>query len=68
MPTREEYHHNTPEQIEDYLASAAEVVGRIELPDDLRGIAFNKAVDLFAAKQIILAQPAAVPGLIGPPH
>lgn len=68
MPTREEYHHNTPEQIEGYLRMAVQAVEAVGVPDDLRETAYAKAVDLFAAKQIILQQPAAIAGLVGPPH
>lgn len=58
MSTRKtgEIPHNSPEQIEDYLRSALELVERLEVPDDLRVAAFTKAVDLFASKQLLLEQ------------
>jgi hypothetical protein len=55
--------HNTPEQVHHYLEQALAIVDSLELTDDLRVPAFNKAVDLVAGKQITLEQiaPNAIP-------
>jgi len=55
--------HNTPEQVHHYLEQALAIVNALELTDDLRVAAFNKAVDLVAGKQITLEQiaPNAIP-------
>jgi hypothetical protein len=51
-----EYPNNTHEQVERYIQDAALILAALELPDDLRGIAFAKAVDLLSGKQIVLEQ------------
>lgn len=57
---RREYPHHTPEQVRGYLIEALAILAELELTDDLRPLAFSKAVDLLAAKQILVeqAQPA----------
>lgn len=49
---RSELMHNSPEQVREYLAGALAVVAELEVPDDLRAVAFDKAVNLLASKQI----------------
>jgi hypothetical protein len=61
----EEHHHNTPEQIEGYLRIGLEVVERVNPPDELRGIAFTKAVDLASNKSLTAVPVAVVPDLAG---
>lgn len=61
-----EYAHNTDEQVREYLQAALAVVADLELTDDLRVPAFIKAVDLFAAKQIVYEQAPALAAL--PPY
>jgi len=53
---RIEHQHNTPEQVHHYLEQALAIVNSIELTDDLRVPAFNKAVELVAGKQIVFEQ------------
>lgn len=48
--------HNTPEQAHQYLEQALVIVNALELTDDLRVKAFEKAVDLVAGKQIVFEQ------------
>jgi hypothetical protein len=48
--------HNTPEQAHQYLEQALVIVDSLELTDDLRVKAFEKAVDLIAGKQIVFEQ------------
>jgi hypothetical protein len=61
---KREYPHNTPEQVRDYLLEALTIVAEIDPPDDLRGLAFSKAVDLVSAKQVIFEQMPAIPNLL----
>lgn len=65
-----ELHHNTPEQVTSYLRAALNCVDEAEIPEDLRGPAFVKAVDLIAAKQVMLdqadVQPVGVPAMAIP--
>lgn len=51
-----ERHHNTGEQIRDYLREALAVVDELDVPDDLRAVAFSKACDLAAAKAVAVEQ------------
>lgn len=57
---RIELPHNTPEQVREYLAAALAIVDELDPDDDLRGVAFAKAVDLLAAKQITIEQIAPI--------
>jgi hypothetical protein len=68
MPTLTEHHYNTAEQIEGYLRMALDVVEKVSPPDDLRQLAYGKAVDLFAAKTVVMPQVAQVPDLGGLRH
>jgi len=47
-----EAHHNTPEEVTAWLAGALDAVREAEIDDDLRAVAFGKAYDSLAAKQI----------------
>jgi hypothetical protein len=58
-----EHPHNSDEQVRDYLQAALALVANLEPPDDLRGVCFAKAVDLFAAKQIFYEQAAPLAAL-----
>lgn len=60
---RTEEHHNTPAQVVDYLRTALAIVMELDPPEDLRQIAFGKAVDLLSAKQVFFEQNAPVLGL-----
>ena len=53
---RVEYPHHTSEQVRGYLADALAIVTELDLDDDLRALAFAKAVELLAAKQIVMEQ------------
>jgi hypothetical protein len=53
----QEIHHNTPAQVEQYLATALALVHELAITDPaLRVVALTKAVDLLAAKQVIVEQ------------
>lgn len=54
-----EFPHNTPEQARGYLIEALAIVEELDVPDDLRSVAFVKAVDLVSAKSIQVEQVAA---------
>ena len=60
---RTEQHHNTREQVKQYIETAASIVAELELDGDLKVPAFEKAVDLCAGKQITFEQidPRAIP-------
>jgi hypothetical protein len=49
---RQEYPHNTPEQVREYLREGLKVIEELDPPEDLRESCFNAAVNLTAAKQI----------------
>ena len=49
---RTEHFHHTEEQIREAIAFGLAVVAELELDDELRPIAFAKAVELRVAKQI----------------
>lgn len=51
----DEYRHHTVAEVEGYFDEALRIVGELEVDDELRAIAFAKAVDLLAAKQIFYA-------------
>jgi hypothetical protein len=51
-----EYANNTPEQVREYLQGAADAVEAVDIPPDLIPVAFEKAIDLLAGKQIVLEQ------------
>lgn len=51
-----EIHHHTYEQVVSILHGAQAAVDEAEPPEDLRQIAFAKAIDLLAAKQIFYEQ------------
>jgi hypothetical protein len=51
-----EYPNNTPEQVRAYLQGAVDAVDAVDIPPDLVPIAFEKAVDMLAGKQIVLEQ------------
>jgi hypothetical protein len=58
VSSRQEFQHNTREQVVEYIATAREIVEELEIDPELRAPAFLKAVDLLSAKQINLAVPA----------
>lgn len=58
---KQEFHHNTPEQVLGYLAAALLVVDDLDPPADLREACFNHAVSLTAAKQIMVEQVHGLP-------
>jgi hypothetical protein len=51
-----EHQHNTPEQVEEYLAAALAAVEKLNPPEDLREAFFTSAVHLISNKQIIAEQ------------
>jgi hypothetical protein len=60
---RIEIQHHTPEQVREYMQAALVIVAELELDDELRPLAFTKAVDLLAAKnvQMLTPQPIGLP-------
>lgn len=58
---RTEEQHNTPEQVAKTIAAALKLVRTLEIPPALEVVAFTKAVDLLASKQIFFEQPQALP-------
>ena len=61
-----EHYHNTPEQVEQYVTQALELVEKVAPPDDLRSAVFAQACALFAGKQIVFEQVGALPNLAIP--
>ena len=51
-----ELYHNTEAQVVELITFAAALVEQLDLPEDLRGVAFAKAVDLKASKQVFIDQ------------
>jgi hypothetical protein len=51
-----EYPNNTPEQVREYLQTAADIVAELDIAPDLIPHAFVQAVGLIAAKQVVLEQ------------
>ncbi len=62
MAAFREHHYNPPEQVLQYLSEALDIVEKLAAPEDLRGIAFAKAIDLVAAKQVTAY---GSPGILG---
>jgi hypothetical protein len=63
MP-RTELHSYTREQAEEHLRDALRLVDLVEPPEDLRGLAFAKAVEMLSQKQIIHEQVAPILGAL----
>jgi hypothetical protein len=61
---KQEYQHNTPEQVRDYLREALAIVDELDPPDELRAALFVQAVGLLSAKQIVFEQMPALTSLI----
>lgn len=55
-----EDHHHTAQQVRGYLDEAKRIVDELEVSSDLREIAYAKAVDLLAAKQVFYEQIAPI--------
>jgi hypothetical protein len=60
---QQEFPHNTPEQVYEYLRDAISAVEGLDPPEDLRPLVFAKAVDLFSAKQLIFEESPMIPNL-----
>jgi hypothetical protein len=60
---KQEYQHNTYDQVLEYLSDALQIVERLEPPDDLRAALFVQACGLFSAKQIVFEQMPALSAL-----
>jgi hypothetical protein len=58
--------NNTPEQVRDYLREALAIVEELAPPEDLREVAFGKAVDLTSSKQLTAEQIVAGGALLNP--
>lgn len=58
MPAK--IHHNTRDEVTEAIAGAVQIVGELEVPDDLREAAFTKAVELLAGAQIFYTETDAI--------
>jgi hypothetical protein len=54
---RQEISNNTPQQVEDYICSALNLVETLDPPSEFRVAVFEQAVALFASKQVLMTQP-----------
>ncbi len=62
-----EFHHNTPEQVRDYIVAALELVRDLEPDEDLRVSVFLQACQLISGKQVVIEQIAPVlPNMVVP--
>jgi hypothetical protein len=54
--------HNTDEQVREYVRKGLELLDELEVPDELRAVVFERAVNLFASKQVVVeaVQPGAI--------
>jgi hypothetical protein len=59
---RQEIPNNTPEQVEDYICSALNLVETLDPPSEFRVAVFEQAVALFASKQVVMMQPQPLAG------
>ena len=59
-----EVHHNTPEQVHNYMVEALKVVASAKVPDDLREAALPLAFNALASKQIFIDQNEVASGLL----
>ena len=57
----QEVHHNSHEQVVGYLVEALAAVREAEIPEHLEVPAFQKALEMVAAKNIYIEQPSASP-------
>jgi hypothetical protein len=55
---------HSPEQVRGYLDEAERIIDHLEVPGDLREIAYAKAIDLLAAKQIFYTEADAMAGSV----
>jgi hypothetical protein len=62
---RTEHPNNTPEQVREYLQTAANIVADLDIAPDLVPHAFVQAVGLVSAKQVVLEQIGLGVGLLG---
>lgn len=51
-----EAHHHTRDEVQRYVEDALSIVEAVELDGELRPLAFAKALDLLATKQIMYEQ------------
>lgn len=58
---RREIHHYTAAQVREHLAEAITLLDELEVPDDLRQVAFVNAYNSLAAKAIAEEQVQFVP-------
>lgn len=62
---KSEYPHNSREQVLGYLDDALSVVAELDPPAWARELVLEKAIDLLAAKQVVLEQVGLGLGLAG---
>src|SRR5437867_1685374 len=53
---RHELQHNTPEQVREYVRETLAIIAELEVPDDLRAVAFTGALNLVSNKNIAIEQ------------
>lgn len=59
----QEFHHNKPGQVRDYLQAGLDTLAELDIPLELREAAFVKAVELHASKSFLQTQPVTLPRL-----
>ena len=62
MMRKTEHPHNSSAQVRGYIKEALALVAELDPPAKLAPLVFGKAVDLLAAKQIVM-EPLAVHGM-----
>ena len=61
MSARNELAHYTREQTVELLRDGLAIIDELQIPEELRPIAYRKAVELLAAKTITTTQASPVP-------
>lgn len=64
---RREIPHHTDEQVREAVSKAVALVDELVVPADLRAAAFEQACQMFAAKQILMQEPAPIAGRLALP-
>lgn len=62
---RREFYHFTPEQVEQAIVAALDMVERLDPPDDLRAAVFGHAVTMLGNKQVMHEQIAPLGQVLG---
>lgn len=57
---RQEIPNNTEEQVRQYLLDTLALIEEVDIPGDLRAVAFEQIFQARAGKQILMSQPQPV--------